>query len=65
MKTLKISVIATLATILAWRVRLPQKFWPAHPQFGALLLAAILCVLLDFVWSNSERTREKDSRPGN
>ncbi len=52
MKTLKISLVATLAAILAWRLRLPQRIWPAHPQFADFLMAFILCVVLQFVWTD-------------
>ncbi len=52
MKTLKISLVATLATILAWRVRLPQRLWPHHPQWMGLLMALLICVLLQVVWSD-------------
>lgn len=52
MKTLQISLIATVAAIIAWRIRLPQKLWPAHPQMADFLLALILCFVLQFVWSD-------------
>ncbi len=65
MKTLKISLIATLASILAWRMRVPQKFWPAHPQLGGLLLAAILCIALELVWFDREPVTKKSLEPEN
>jgi len=54
MKTLKISVVATIATVLAWVVRLPQKMWPGHPQMAAFFLALILCLALQFVWTEGK-----------
>jgi len=55
MKTLKISVVATFAAILCWRVKLPQKLWPAHPQLADVLIAVILCVVLQVTWPDEER----------
>lgn len=52
MKTLKISLVATLASILAWRLRLPHRIWPAHPQIADFLLALIICLVLQFSWSD-------------
>jgi hypothetical protein len=57
MKTLKISLVATIAAMLAWWLRLPHRIWPAHPQFADFLMALVLCGVLQFVWS--EPTSEK------
>jgi hypothetical protein len=54
MKTLKISVVATLASILLWKVRVPHKMWPAHPNLAYFLLAVLLCVVIQWTWSDSE-----------
>jgi hypothetical protein len=54
MKTLWISVIATLAAILAWRLHVPQKMWPQHPQFADFLLALILCLVLQYAWPKKQ-----------
>jgi hypothetical protein len=54
MKTLKISVVATLASIVLWKVRVPQKMWPAHPNLAYFLLAIILCVVIQWTWSDPE-----------
>jgi hypothetical protein len=60
MKTLKISLVATLAAILAWRLHLPHRIWPAHPQFADFLLALFLCVALQFAWTDpNPEQREK------
>jgi hypothetical protein len=53
MKTLKISLVATLAAILAWQLHMPHRFWPGHPQLADFLMALILCVVLQFTWTNS------------
>jgi len=54
MKTLKISVVATLAAMLAWWLDFPQRVWPGHPQFAAFLMALVLCVLLQIVWTDTK-----------
>jgi hypothetical protein len=58
MKTLKISVVATLASILLWRVRVPHKMWPAHPRLAYFLLAIILCVALQLTWSDPDEVEK-------
>jgi len=52
MRTLKISVVATIAALLAWWLGFAQKIWPAHPQFADLLLALTLCIVLQVTWPN-------------
>jgi len=52
MKTLKISLIATLAATVAWWVRFPHRIWPAHPYLTDFLLALVLCILLQVTWSD-------------
>jgi len=63
MKTLKISLVATLASILAWRIRFPHRIWPAHPYFADFLMALILCVVLQSVWSDPKSVPKKRSSP--
>ena len=55
MKTLKITVVATIAGTLAWWLRLPHKIWPAHPYLADVLLSLILCVVLQFAWSEAKK----------
>jgi hypothetical protein len=45
-------MVATLAATLAWLLRLPHKLWPEHPQFAGFLMALILCLVLEVVWTN-------------
>ena len=59
MKTLKISLIATVASIVAWWMHVPHKFWPAHPQLADFVLALILCVVLQVVWTDPEPKPKK------
>ena len=54
MKTLKISLVATVAAILAWQLHMPHKLWPGHQQLADFLMALTLCVVLQFIWTNSK-----------
>jgi hypothetical protein len=57
MKTLKITVVATMAAMLAWWLGLDRKIWPAHPQFADFLLCLVLCVVLQFAWPPTDKRR--------
>ena len=57
MKTLKISMVATLASILAWELRFPHRIWPAHPYLADFLMALTLCIVLQLTWSDSKKER--------
>jgi hypothetical protein len=59
MRTLKISLVATIASILAWQLRLPHRISPAHPYFTDFVLALILCLLLQFAWSDPKAAPRK------
>jgi hypothetical protein len=54
MKTLKISAVATVAAMLAWWLGFAHKIWAAHPMLADFLLALILCIVLQFAWSDPE-----------
>lgn len=68
MKTLKISVVATVAVTLAWWFHLPQTIWPSHPMLADTLLALVLCLALQFTWTSprvyakSEKTSTSDMK---
>jgi hypothetical protein len=50
LKTLEISVVATLALTLAWWLRIPHRMWPMHPILADVLIGIVLCVLLQVLW---------------
>ena len=60
MKTLKISVVATLASILAWRLGIPRAVWPAHPRIADSVLAIVTCVILQIAWTEQKAKPEKE-----
>ena len=52
MKVLKISAVATIAAMLALWLGFAQKIWPAHPLLADFFLALVLCIVLQFAWSD-------------
>jgi hypothetical protein len=61
MKTLKISLVATVAMVLAWWLRLPHRVWPDHPFLADFVIAFVLCLVLQAVWTDAKRQPKKDS----
>jgi hypothetical protein len=57
MKTLKISLVATIAATLAWWFGFARKIWPAHPGLAGFLIALIICIVLQVTWSDSTKER--------
>ena len=60
MKTLKISVVATVAMAVAWWLRIPQRLWPAHPLVADVLMSLFLCVLLQILWTEPKAATKND-----
>jgi hypothetical protein len=61
MKTLKISLVATLACTLAWWLHFPHRIWPAHPYFADFLMALALCLVLQFAWHDPKPEPKKET----
>lgn len=61
MKTLKISLVGTLALLVAWWLHLPHKIWPAHPMFASVILGLVLCTILQFVWTDAKPVAKNGS----
>ena len=55
LKTLKITVVATIAAILAWGLGFAQRIWPVHPQLADFLLALVICIVLQFTWPEPDK----------
>ena len=54
MKTLKISLVASVALTVAWWLRIPHRMWPEHPMLADLLMGLVLCLLLQVLWFESK-----------
>jgi len=65
MKTLKISIAATVGSFLAWRLGIPHAVWPAHPRIADFLLALIACIILQVAWTEPkpQPTKPPSDRP--
>jgi hypothetical protein len=59
MKTVKISIVATLASILAWRLGIPRQVWPAHAQLANFILAIVICIILQIAWTDPPLVAKK------
>jgi len=57
MKTVKISLVATIAALLAWQLHIPQRIWPAHPALADFLAALIITLVVQFSWSDAKKGR--------
>lgn len=59
LKTVKISVVATIALVVGWWLRIPHRMWPAHPMLADLLMGIVLCVLLQVLWVEPRPAEKK------
>lgn len=55
MRTLKISLTASVIGTGAWMLGLPHKMWPAHPQWCVFFLTLGLTFLLMYAWPEAEK----------
>jgi len=55
MKTLKISLVATIAATVMWLLRIPHKVWPSHPYFADFLLTLLMTVVIQISWSDGKK----------
>ncbi len=55
MKTLKVSLIASVIGIGAWMLGLMRAIWPAHPQLAAFFLTLGITFVLMYVWPEPEK----------
>ncbi|SPF48940.1 hypothetical protein SBA1_90075 [Candidatus Sulfotelmatobacter kueseliae] len=55
MKTLKVSVVATIAGMLAWWLGITRRIWPAHPQLALLLLVVVIAIVLQVAWPKPDK----------
>jgi len=63
MKTLKVSLIATLigtaVGLGSWMLGLGRVLWPAHPQMASFLLTLVTTIVIQMNWT---RLTEPNSR---
>jgi hypothetical protein len=59
LKTLKISVVATVALTLAWWLQVPQRIWPRHPIMADLVMGLVLCLVLQVLWDEPKAAVKK------
>lgn len=59
MKTLTISIVATVALTLGWWLRIPHRLWPAHPFLADLFIGIVLCGLLQVLWEGPKPAEKK------
>jgi len=59
MKTLTITVVATIALTVGWWLRIPHRLWPMHPFLADLFIAIVLCVLLQVAWEAPKSAEKK------
>jgi len=50
MKTLKVSLVASVIGTGAWMLGLTRKIWPAHPLLAVFFLTVAAAVILKYVW---------------
>jgi len=55
MKTLKVSLLASVIGTGAWMLGLTQKMWPAHPQWAVFFLTIGALVVLLYVWPEPQK----------
>jgi hypothetical protein len=59
MKTLKITLVATVAATLSWWLGFAQKIWPQHPRLADFLLALVIYIVLQFTWPEPDKRIRK------
>jgi hypothetical protein len=58
MKTLKVSLLATVIGLGAWFLGLGRDIWPAHPLWAAFLLTLGASIILMRVVPGKERKKD-------
>lgn len=50
MRTLKVSLVASVIGTGAWMLGLTRAMWPAHPQLAVFFLTLASAVVLMYFW---------------
>jgi hypothetical protein len=56
MKTLKVSLVASVFGTAAWMLGLGHKIWPSHPQWAVLFLTLTATVVLRHAWFEADKS---------
>jgi len=59
LKTLKITIVATVALTAAWWLRIPHRIWHGHPMLADLAIGLVLCILLQVLWAEPKAATKK------
>ncbi len=63
MKTLKVSLIATLCGTAvglgSWIFGLGRVIWPAHPQMASFLLTLVTAIVVQITWPRLTETNSQ------
>jgi len=50
MKTVTVSLMASVITTVAWMLGLTRAIWPAHPLLAVFFLTVAAGLILRYVW---------------
>jgi len=56
MKTLKVSLLASVLGTVAWMLGLGHKIWPAHPQWAVFFLTLTATIVLSYAWEDADKS---------
>jgi hypothetical protein len=56
MKTLKVSLLASVLGIVAWILGLGHKIGPSHPQWAVFFLTLTMTIVLRYAWPEADRS---------
>jgi hypothetical protein len=59
MKTLKVTLIATVAGAAVWYLEIGRMVWPAHPMWAGFLIILALTVALQYAWPDSKPSGQR------
>jgi hypothetical protein len=55
MRTLKVSLAASVIGTGVWMLGLSRLLWPAHPYLGVFFITLIATVVLMYVWPDQKK----------
>lgn len=61
MKTLKVSLLASVIGTGAWMLGITRRIWPAHPFWAVFFLTLAFTFLLMYVWPEPQKKSDSKS----